>query len=123
MELRNRGVSVPHSPVDIVDASLHRMDHPSSPIPSMSGCVETSRAAENISKKNGGRVRKPSQMLRTPYDACTKAALQRTKNKGTCHKRERLIADEIQSKIDISEEEEDAIASFEAKVGKEYEPL
>ncbi|RWR92122.1 protein MAINTENANCE OF MERISTEMS-like protein [Cinnamomum micranthum f. kanehirae] len=123
MELRNRGISVPHSPVDIVDASLRRMDHPSSPNPSMSGCVKTSRAAENISKKNGGRVRKLSQMLQTPYDACTKAILLRTKNKGTCHKRERLVADEIQSKIDISEEEEDAIASFEAKVGKDAEEV
>ncbi|RWR98052.1 ubiquitin-like protein-specific protease ESD4 isoform X1 [Cinnamomum micranthum f. kanehirae] len=91
MELRNRGISVPHSPVDIVDASLRRMDHPSSPNPSMSGCVETSRTAENISKKNG--------------------------------ERERLVADEIQSKIDISEEEEDAIASFEAKVGKDAEEV
>eukprot|EP00268_Persea_americana_P018690 TRINITY_DN1943_c0_g1_i3.p2 TRINITY_DN1943_c0_g1~~TRINITY_DN1943_c0_g1_i3.p2 ORF type:complete len:152 (+),score=33.96 TRINITY_DN1943_c0_g1_i3:1566-2021(+) len=119
MELRNRGISVAQSPVDIVDASLRRMDHPSSPNPSMFGCVETSRAAKDILKKNGGRVRKPSQMLRTSYDACTKATLQRTKNKGTCHKRERLTADEIQSMIDFSEEEEDAITSFEAKVGKE----
>ncbi|RWR97838.1 serine/threonine-protein phosphatase 7 long form [Cinnamomum micranthum f. kanehirae] len=123
MELRNRGISVPHSPVDIVDSSLRRMDHPSSPNPSMSSCLETSRAAENISKKNGGRVQKPSQMLRTPYDACTKATLLRTKNKGTCRKRERLVADEIQSKIDISEEEEDATASFEAKVRKDAEEV
>lgn len=123
MELQNRGISVPHSPVDIVDDSLRRMDHPSSPNPSMSGCVETSRAAEHISKKNGGRVRKLSHMLRTPYDACTKATQLRRKNKEICHKRERLVADEIQSKIDISEEEEDAVASFEAKVGKDAEEV
>ena len=109
--------------MDNVDASLRRMDHPSSPNPSMFGCVETSDAAKDISKKNGGRVRKPSKMLRTPYDACTKGTLQRMKSKRTCHKRERLTVDEIQSMIDFSEEEEDAIASFEANVGKEYEPL
>eukprot|EP00268_Persea_americana_P018694 TRINITY_DN1943_c0_g1_i7.p1 TRINITY_DN1943_c0_g1~~TRINITY_DN1943_c0_g1_i7.p1 ORF type:complete len:396 (+),score=68.49 TRINITY_DN1943_c0_g1_i7:1242-2429(+) len=123
MELRNRGISVAQSPVDIVDASLRRMDHPSSPNPSMFGCVEKSDAAKDISKKNGGRVQKPSQMLRTPYDACTKGTLQRMKNKGTCHKRERLTADEIQSMIDFSEEEEDAIASFEANVGKDAEEV
>ncbi|RWR81942.1 protein MAINTENANCE OF MERISTEMS-like protein [Cinnamomum micranthum f. kanehirae] len=73
MELRSQGISVPHSPVDIVDDSLRRMDHPSSPSPSMSSPVETSRAAEHISKKTG--------------------------------------------------EEEDAIASFEAKVGKDAEEV
>ena len=123
MELRNRGISVPQSPVDIVDASLSRMDHPSSPNPSMDVCVETSIAAKDISKKNGGRVRKPSKMLRTPYDACKKETLQRTKSKRTGYKRERLVADEIQPYIDLSKEEDDAIANFEAKVGKEYEPL
>lgn len=123
MELRNRGMSVPESPVDILDASLRRSDQPSSPFVSTDVCDEPSRSAKDISKKNGGRIRKPSKLLRTPYDACKKEALQRTKNKRTGYKRERFVADEIQPFINISKEEEDAIANFESKVGKEYEPL
>lgn len=87
------------------------MDHPSSPHPPMSGYVEASRAAKDIRKKNGDRVRKPSQVLRTPYDACTKVTFERTRNKETCCKRERLIDDEIQAKIDILKEE-DAVIIF-----------